>query len=532
MSEMIYDAFISYSHKDMRWARWIQERLESYRLPKDLLEESEVKKQNLKVFRDQTDLAGVELQASLQRELEACRTMIVICSPNSAASTWVNEEIRYFKSLGRADSIIPFIVDGEPESSNPEIECFPEELRNDADHHFMGANTQEIGKNNALLKVISVCLGVRFDRLANREQKRRRRNFLISGSILLLVVAVFVGLLWRNMVIAQENARVAKENEQMALEREQIALENERIAKENEQIALENERIAKENEQIAQENERIAKENEALAYDDYLAILLSSNWQTGNFSPEDIARIEASANAGNPYAYYLLGSIYSSAILSNRNDPELGFSWLLRGAEAGSVECMYALGICYQSGRGTEQDLEAAYSWFLRAAQAGDPHAMYNVGACLESGSGTKQNTFKALSWYRKAAEAGYTEAYMSVAYCYIFGSDSIEPNYSEALYWIKKLAEAGHPEGMYLLGIYYQNGIGTEENPREAYLWYRRSAEEGNTEAMYKTGWCLENHYGVTSEAEEWYQRAADLGQEDAIEALKRLQEAENQSP
>ena len=31
MDEFVYDAFISYSHRDMKWARWLQRRLETFR---------------------------------------------------------------------------------------------------------------------------------------------------------------------------------------------------------------------------------------------------------------------------------------------------------------------------------------------------------------------------------------------------------------------------------------------------------------------------------------------------------------------
>ena len=100
MDEYVYDAFISYSHRDMKWARWLQRRLEIFRIPKDLCG-GNAPRGHLKVFRDQTDLSGVELQNALQRELEASRFLIVICSPFSAASPWVNDEIRSFQTRGR-----------------------------------------------------------------------------------------------------------------------------------------------------------------------------------------------------------------------------------------------------------------------------------------------------------------------------------------------------------------------------------------------------------------------------------------------
>ena len=510
MAEMTYDAFISYSHKDMRWGRWVQEHLERYRLPKDLQPDSGAARKSLRVFRDQTDLAGVELQASLQRELEASRCLIVICSPNSAVSPWVNEEIRYFKSLGRADSIIPFIVDGEPESSDPRIECYPEELRNDENHHFLGANIREIGKYKALLKVISVCLDVRFDRLANREQQQRRRNLLLAGGTLFVVVSLFVGLLWSNMLTAKEN---------------------ERIAKENEQIARENERMALEREEIAKENERIAKENEELVYNNYLTAMIPIV-QQGYASPEDVARVEASANAGNMYAVFMMGYMTEHGLYGNEPDPDAAYTWYLRGAEAGDPACMAFVGSYLLTTNGTNKDRAKGFEWTLKAAEAGQAVSMFSVGLCLEGGLGTEKNEAEAFSWYLKAAENGCTDAYDNLANCYLFGI-GVEPDQEKAVAWVKKLAETGSPEGMSVMGLCYQNGIGTEADPRQAYLWYRRSAEAGNADGMYWTAWCLENHYGVENEAEEWYARAAELGQADAAAALERIRgEGEDQEP
>ena len=175
MSDYVYDAFISYSHRDLKWARWLQHRLETFRIPRDLCEK-DTPRTHLKVFRDQTDLSGVELQNALQRELEASRFLIVICSPFSAASPWVNDEIRSFQTRGRSAYIIPFIVDGEPESDKPELECFPPALRSVEGEHPLGANAVEIGKSKAFLKLMAVILDVRFNRLVDREKQRRRKT--------------------------------------------------------------------------------------------------------------------------------------------------------------------------------------------------------------------------------------------------------------------------------------------------------------------------------------------------------------------
>ncbi len=201
MEEYTYDAFISYSHRDMAWARRLQRRLESFPIPRGLGEETLLRR--LKVFRDQTDLAGVELQASLERELRAARYLIVLCSPHSAASRWVNEEVRLFQSLRGDAFVIPFIVEGEPGSDDPALECYPPALRSGKE--LLGANVQEIGKDKAFLKLASILLGVRFNRLVDREKRRRARTALIAGALAAAVMGSVSFLLLRNAAIAREN---------------------------------------------------------------------------------------------------------------------------------------------------------------------------------------------------------------------------------------------------------------------------------------------------------------------------------------
>jgi len=70
------------------------------------------------VFRDRTDLpSATDLGVHIREALNDSASLLVICSPGASASRWVNEEIRYFRSLGRDDRIFCLIVDGEPNAS-------------------------------------------------------------------------------------------------------------------------------------------------------------------------------------------------------------------------------------------------------------------------------------------------------------------------------------------------------------------------------------------------------------------------------
>jgi TPR repeat protein len=54
-----------------------------------------------------------------------------------------------------------------------------------------------------------------------------------------------------------------------------------------------------------------------------------------------------------------------------------------------------------------------------------------------------------------------------------------------------------------------------------------KKAAAQGNAEAAYLLGACYDKGWGVDSDietAKEWYQKAADNGDEDAKAALSRL--------
>ncbi len=116
-----YYAFISYSHKDEKWARWIHGALEHYRLPAIMrkAEKNRYPKRIAPVFLDSTDLGVGDLGKTLPEELAKSRYLIVLCSPNSAnpneqGKNYIDQEVTWFCDEGRDDNVIPVIIEGTP----------------------------------------------------------------------------------------------------------------------------------------------------------------------------------------------------------------------------------------------------------------------------------------------------------------------------------------------------------------------------------------------------------------------------------
>jgi tetratricopeptide (TPR) repeat protein len=209
-----YRAFLSYSHRDTRWATWLHKGLESYRPPKALIgtqtARGPVPKRLAPVFRDREELASAtDLGTLLIDALQQSACQIVVCSPQAAKSRWVNEEILAFKRLGREDRIFCLIVGGEPNATDiagaAEQECFPPALRFrlGADGQLSDVRTEPIaadaragkdGKQAAKLKLIAGVLGVGYDALRRREQQRRNRRLFALTCAALAGMVVTSGL--------------------------------------------------------------------------------------------------------------------------------------------------------------------------------------------------------------------------------------------------------------------------------------------------------------------------------------------------
>lgn len=187
-------AFISYSHKDAKEAKWLHKRLEYYKLPSDIYNEYDEKNRYLRpIFRDNEDIGTGILKSELRKELEVSEYLIVICSPNSAQSTYVSQEAQVFIDQGRIDHIIPYIIDGIPKSGG-EKECFPESLINHVDQfpddELLGANINEVGRPKAFIRVVSSLLNVEFDTLWQRHKKEQQKRLFVL-SILFLFLLFF-----------------------------------------------------------------------------------------------------------------------------------------------------------------------------------------------------------------------------------------------------------------------------------------------------------------------------------------------------
>jgi hypothetical protein len=223
--EFKYKAFISYSHVDSKTAEWLHRSLENYRIPSQLVgslgRDGAIPKQLFPIFRDRDEFGtSSDLSAAIQDALEQSANLIVICSKACVKSLWVNQEIVFFKRLGRTSRVHALILDGEPNASSPDEECFPLALSHkvDAEGTIIADEPEEPiaadlrpegdGRDNAKIKLLAGVLGIPFNSLRQREvvaaRRRLRITQAVSGVILALAVAAgFAG--WQTLHFQQES---------------------------------------------------------------------------------------------------------------------------------------------------------------------------------------------------------------------------------------------------------------------------------------------------------------------------------------
>jgi tetratricopeptide (TPR) repeat protein len=213
-----YRAFISYSHADARWARWLIHKLEGYRVPSRLVgtvgEHGPVGPTLGAFFRDREELTATgDLGATLRAALAESQALVLVCSPAAARSRWVNAEVETFRASGRGERVLCFLVDGEPGSTDEASACFPPAMRNvDASGEVVepmaaDARPHADGREAAFLKLVAGLLGVPYDMLAQREAQRRQKRLMAVAAASMAGMAIALSLAFTAYVARNDAQR-------------------------------------------------------------------------------------------------------------------------------------------------------------------------------------------------------------------------------------------------------------------------------------------------------------------------------------
>ena len=238
---MKYWAFISYSSYDDRIAKRLHRQLENFPIPRDftdleLAPGEPLGKRLRPIFRDRDELSSSsQLGPAIEHALEQSRYLIVICSPNSAKSEWVDKEIETFRKQGKGDQILAVIAGGIPNASFDEKgqECFPPSLRLPFEPLAADIREGRDGKARGPIKLIAGILETDFEVLWRRHLRRQRQLILGYSILTLFVIAGMIAM----GVFSAKHKRIAIEKTEVAAKETVRADVQEALAGENQKTA-------------------------------------------------------------------------------------------------------------------------------------------------------------------------------------------------------------------------------------------------------------------------------------------------------
>ena len=192
-----YFAFISYKSEDLSEAWKLKKKLDSYKLPAILCKQyAKERKPTKEAFLDKTNIQPGSLNDELRKNLDSAHYLIVVCSPRSAKSEYVQAEIEWFSRNGREEQIFLFIIDSDPKnigaSVNPAILDAQKKWasRDGGEKQILGVNIKEkyvdrmfflyrmpiigawLQRERAYMQLISKLLGLDFAQLWSYQRIR------------------------------------------------------------------------------------------------------------------------------------------------------------------------------------------------------------------------------------------------------------------------------------------------------------------------------------------------------------------------
>jgi tetratricopeptide (TPR) repeat protein len=232
-----YDAFISYSHaRDKPVAAALQSVVQTLGKPW-------YRRRALRVFRDDTSLSATpELWPSIEQALGNSRFLILLASPEAAASTWVDREIAHWIERNGIGTLLIAVTDGEPAwdaaagdfargpksplppsltkrfASEPKwVDLRPYREGTTGDRRFL-----ELGADFA-----AAIHGMPKEDLLSEEVRQQRRALMLAWSAVaaLVVLAGAAAWEWRAALVAEQVAVEQRNRAEAALARAEALID-------------------------------------------------------------------------------------------------------------------------------------------------------------------------------------------------------------------------------------------------------------------------------------------------------------------
>lgn len=219
-----YNAFISYRHSpvDSKVAAEIQRRLEHFPVPRAIRKKTGIQKID-RIFRDKEELPITsDLNDDITDALANSDYLIVICSPRTGESVWVEREIETFLKTHTRRQVLTILAEGEPPDIIPEILRY-EETVDPATGQVHRAMMEPLScdwrvpahqaRREELPRLAAAILGCTYDELRQRQRQYRLRRITAALSLALAASICLSAYVIRTGMLIRENYLQSLRNE-------------------------------------------------------------------------------------------------------------------------------------------------------------------------------------------------------------------------------------------------------------------------------------------------------------------------------
>lgn len=207
------------------------------------------------------------------------------------------------------------------------------------------------------------------------------------------------------------------------------------------------------------------------------------------------------ASLSHPGSMYKLGLAYMNGDMGLQKSSKEALKWYNRSVEASYPEAIYEFANLHIQGVPNVIfiDLPYAVSLFGQAADMGHPPSAFQLGECYQYGKLQCQlNPALSIHYYTIAAEQGDGGSCFALTAWYLQGCPDILPQSNDQAYiWTKRAAETNFSKAEYALGYFLESGIGCEKDTVECMVWYQKAADQGDQRAIQR----VKGNVGIASE-------------------------------
>ena len=264
---------------------------------------------------------------------------------------------------------------------------------------------------------------------------------------------------------------------------------------------------------------------------------------------------EKAAEQGEPFSQLHLAWMYQYGEGVKKN-ADTAVKWYEAAAENGESQAYVNLGLMYENGDGVEQDYKMAVQWYAKAADNGDEKAKGRLGQLVDTKKVSiydvknamadngnieakywiseefynDKEYFLAIPCYIELAELGQKKAVNKLISILNLRNDDVELLRDDILTAINKAAEMDCD-----IAVKYvkQENISIEKEENSSITEKKyfelklEEARQGNIDAQFEVGSMYYRGDDVQQDyllAAEWYQKAADQGDDNAQRLLARM--------